>query len=344
MPKERSKSGQKVEKLQALLRPARSLLIVMQDNPDPDSIASAAALRRIANLTGDVSCSIGHGGAVGRAENRELIEYLGLNFRPMDSLATSRFDVVALVDCQPNTGNHSLPAEVVPDIVIDHHPVRAATRRVRFTDVRSRYGATSTILFEYLNELGIKPEAPLATALLYAIRTDTADLGKAAVLADREAANALLPLANTRMLSAIQRGRVGSRYYRMLAHALASARLRGPAILADLGEVDNPDILGEVADLLLRHEEIEWVLIQGVHQGVVWLSVRTTQNRVRAVDVVKGIAVGIGTAGGHEMSAGAQLPIQNGKATRAAIRRTVQRRFLRYVGAEGRASRRLLAR
>jgi len=209
--------------------------------------------------------------------------------------------------------------------------------------VRSRYGATSTILFEYLTELEIKPEAPLATALLYAIRTDTGDLGKAAVLADREAAHALQPLANTRVLSAIQRGRVGSGYFRMLAHALASARLRGPALLADLGEVGNPDILGEVADLLLRHEEVEWVLSQGVHQGVIWVSVRTTQTRVRAVDVVKGIAAGIGTAGGHEMSAGAQLPIQNGKASRASIRRTVQRRFLRYVGAEGRASRRLLS-
>ena len=343
MPNERSRSGQKVEKLLALLRPARSLLIVMQDNPDPDTIAAAAALRRIANLTGDVQCSIGYGGAVGRAENRELMEYLGLNFRPMETIETGRFDVVALVDCQPYTGNNSLPAEVVPDIVIDHHPVRDATRKVRFTDVRSRYGATSTILFEYLTELGIKPEAPLATALLYAIRTDTGDLGQAAVLADREAANALLPLANTRVLSAIQRGAVGSAYFRMLARALTSARLRGPAILTDLGEIDNPDILGEVADLLLRHEGVEWVLSQGLHQGVIWLSVRTTQSRVRAVDVVKGIAAGIGTAGGHEMSAGAQLPVPDGKAARAAVRRTVQRRFLRYVGAKGRASRRLLA-
>ena len=343
MPSERSKSGQKVEKLLALLRPIRSLLIVMQDNPDPDSIAAAAALRRIANLTGDVQCSIGYGGMVGRAENRELIEYLGLNFRPMDGIETARFDVVAMVDCQPHTGNSSLPKDVVPDIVIDHHPVRKATRKARFTDVRSRYGATSTILFEYLTELGIKPEAPLATALLYAIRTDTSDLGKAAVRADREAANALLPLANTRMLSAIQRGPVGSSYFRMLAHALTNARRRGPAIITDLGEVDNPDILGEAADLLLRHEKVEWVLSQGLHQGVIWLSVRTTQNRVRAVDVVKGIAAGIGTAGGHEMSAGAQLPLRGGKAGRAAIRRTVQRRFLRYVGGEGRASRRLLS-
>jgi len=343
MPATPTKSGRKVERLLAVLRPARSLLIVMQDNPDPDSIASAAALRRIANLTGDVQCSIAYGGAVGRAENRELIEYLGLNFRPMEGVEPARFDVLALVDCQPNTGNNSLDATVVPDIVIDHHPVRSATRKARFTDVRSQYGATSTILFEYLTELGIEPQAPLATALLYAIRSDTADLGQAAVRADREAANALLPLANTRMLSAIQRGSLDGSWYRMLAHALSNARVRGTAILADLGEIENPDILGEVADLLLRHRETEWVLSQGLHRGVIWLSVRTSQSQVRAVDVVKGIAAGLGTAGGHEMSAGAQLPVPEGKAARAAVRRTIQRRFLRYVGAKGRASRRLLS-
>ena len=88
----------KVRQLMERLQGRRSLLIVMQDNPDPDSIASAAALRRIANHLGDVPCSIAYGGKIGRSENRALAEYLGLNFRPIDAVDPSKFDAVALID------------------------------------------------------------------------------------------------------------------------------------------------------------------------------------------------------------------------------------------------------
>ena len=57
-----NKTSEKLSRLLDVLRPARSLLIVMQDNPDPDSIASAAALRRLARSSGEISCSIAFGG------------------------------------------------------------------------------------------------------------------------------------------------------------------------------------------------------------------------------------------------------------------------------------------
>jgi hypothetical protein len=163
-----SKSTTKAAGLLDLLRGKRSLLIVMQDNPDPDSIAAAAALRRIANTLTDVQCSIAYGGMIGRGENRAVAGYLGLNFRPMEEIDLEKYDAVALVDTQPRTGNNSLPADRMPDIVLDHHPLRPETRSAAFSDVRKRYGAVSTILVEYLGELGITPDPPLATAQLYA--------------------------------------------------------------------------------------------------------------------------------------------------------------------------------
>ena len=66
MAERTNRSPRKARRLQEVLRDKRSLLILMQDNPDPDSIGAAAALRRIANATGDVSCSIAYGGTVGR--------------------------------------------------------------------------------------------------------------------------------------------------------------------------------------------------------------------------------------------------------------------------------------
>ncbi len=343
MPGSNTKSAEKAAKLVELLRGKRSLLIVMQDNPDPDSIAAAAALRRIANTLSDVQCSIAYGGVIGRGENRAVCGYLGLNFRAMDEVDPSKFDTIALVDTQPAAGNNSLPAGRLPDIVLDHHPLRNETRGVAFTDVRRRYGAVSTILVEYLGELGITPDPPLATALLYAIRSDTQDLGTEAVQADIDAAEALYPLANTRMLSAIQRGRVPRAYYRSLATALDNARVHGNSIVADLEDVDNPDMMGEMADLFLRHEGIEWVLCFGVHDAKLLLSLRTSQSGRRAGEVMKRIVSRIGTGGGHATAAGGQVPLKKGtRAEREHRHRTIRDRFLREAGVPNERSRKLL--
>lgn len=327
-----SRSGRKVERLLATLEGKRSLLIVMQDNPDPDSIASAAALRRLANLLRDVPCSIAYGGRIGRGENRALAEYLGLNFRKIAEVDVDKFDAVALVDTQPGTGNNSLPEEVLPDLVLDHHPLRPETRKVPFTDVRKKYGALSSILVEYLRERDILPEPPLATALLYAIRTDTQDLGPRASKADLAAYEFLQPLANTRMLSLIQRGSVHEEYFQGLADALHGARVYGPAILSNLGDVAHADLVSESADLFLRHERIDWVLCWGYHLDRVWLSLRTGSRDHHAGEIMRKLMDRLGTGGGHVNSAGGQVVAPDAsRAKKNAIARSVRQRFLKLV-------------
>jgi nanoRNase/pAp phosphatase (c-di-AMP/oligoRNAs hydrolase) len=329
-----SKSARKVHKLLAELHNKRSLLILMQDNPDPDSIAAAAALRRLANSLGEVQCSIAYGGVIGRSENRAVMDYLGLNFRGCDQVDPTKYDAIALVDTQPSAGNNSLSEDVLPDIVLDHHPLRPETRSVPFTDVRSKYGAVSTILFEYLREAEIVPDPPLATALLYAIRTDTQDLGLEAVRADVEALLALYPLANKKMLSAIQRRSVRPEYFQTLALALKNAGVYRNCIISELGELNNPDMIGEVADILVRHEAIDWVLCSGANNAKVWLSVRTTQTEAAAGALMQSVVKKIGTGGGHEQSAGGQVRLTKGtKAELESVQKTVNERFLRGTGA-----------
>lgn len=337
------KSAHKVKKLVNLLREKRSLLIVMQDNPDPDSIATAAALRRIANTVGEVQCSITYGGVIGRGENKALADYLGLNFRPIEQIDFKKFDAIALVDTQPKTGNNSLPEEIQPDIVLDHHPLHPATRGVTFTDVRSKYGALSTILFEYLIKAEISPDPPLATALLYAIRTDTKDLGLEAVQADVRALEALYPLANARMLSMIQRGSVTARYFQNVASALKNARVQGPCVFAAMNGVDNPDIIGELADMFLRCEGIEWTLCSGVYDGKMWISLRTSQNKIKAGEVIQKLISRLGTGGGHETSAGGQVALaKDTRQERDSIQKRIRDRLLREIGANKQQPRKLV--
>jgi nanoRNase/pAp phosphatase (c-di-AMP/oligoRNAs hydrolase) len=329
------KTGSKLQRLREVLTGKAYLLIVMQDNPDPDSLATAVALRRLARGLADVQVSLACGGTVGRGENRALVKYLGLNLRTPEEIDYEKFDLVAMVDTQPGSGNNSLPPSIEPDIVIDHHRIRRLTRTVTFTDIRSGYGATSTILTEYLIEAGITPETPLATALLYGIRSDTQDLGREASRHDIESIEFLYPYANKRMLGEIQRGKVPRVYYQMLANALRNARIQGPAIITDLGDIDNPDMIAEVADLLLREDETDWTMCTGTWNDKLLVSIRTSEESNLAEKVIRRMVARKGTGGGHMTYAGGQIPLTDkDKAQKGKLIRHIQQKFVEAIGAE----------
>ena len=299
----------KLKQLKQVLSHSATMLIVLQNNPDPDAIASAVALRKLVNTFNDIQCSMTSGSPIARAENRALAKYLGLNIRPSNQVDFGSFDLIAMLDTQPQTGNNCLPKNMEPDIVIDHHPCRKNTRLCRFTDIRSHYGATSTILTEYLYAAGIEPEIQIATALLYGIRSDTQDLGRDTTSADVDSLMKLYPLANKRMLSQIQRGLVQREYYRLLSQAIDNARVFGQTVISNLGRADNPDMIGEMADLLLRDEQIEWCMCYGIYEGQIRVSIRTDAETPPASKVIRHIVSHRGTGGGHESYAGGQIPI-----------------------------------
>ncbi len=327
-----NKIKKKLKQLRETLNHNSTMLIVLQDNPDPDALGSAAALRKLVNEHGNIQCSITHRGIIGRAENRALVKYLGLNLRQADQIDFQTFDLIAMVDTQPGTGNNCLPKEIEPDIVIDHHPCRKNTRLCRFTDIRSHYGATSTILTEYLNVSGIDYEATIATALLYGIRSDTQDLGRDTTAADINALMTLYPKANKRILSQIQRGLVQRDYFRLIFLALSNARIWGKSAITSLGQIDNPDMIAEMADLILRDDQLEWVLSYGIYQGKLLLSLRSDAENPPASKVIRHIVARRGTGGGHISYAGGQIPIASlSQKELAKMVSLVEKAFLRQV-------------
>ncbi|MBD3170720.1 MAG: phosphoesterase [candidate division Zixibacteria bacterium] len=323
------KNAQKLNQLKDVLKGKKTLLVVMQNYPDPDALASAAALREIARNTDGIQCTVTSGGIVGRAENRTLAKYLHLPYHTIDKLDIEKYDLIALVDTQPSTGNNDLPDTVTPDIVIDHHPIKRATRSVPFTDVRSRYGACSTILFEYLKMAGIEIEMKIATALLYGIRSDTQDLGRESSKEDIEAYLELYPQVNKKVLRDIQVARTPRSYFRMLEAALSNAWVYGRAIVSNIGQIDIPDIIGEIADLTLRDEDATWTLCYGFYNGQILLSIRTAETDGNAGKVMSRIVKDKGTGGGHHTMAGGQIPCKDLNAKeKKELEELILKRFL----------------
>jgi nanoRNase/pAp phosphatase (c-di-AMP/oligoRNAs hydrolase) len=176
--------------------PRSRWLLLTHDNPDPDALAATAALASILRRRFRRRVTVAYGGMIGRAENREMVRALHLRLSHLKHLNRKNYHHFALVDCQPWTGNSQLPKGVVPDVVFDHHPARKAAEAAGFADVRREYGATASILAEYLEESGVRPTRALATGLIYAIRVETQEFGREAAGPDHDVYDRLLPLVD----------------------------------------------------------------------------------------------------------------------------------------------------
>lgn len=336
----------RLARLWSVLDGAKSMLIVVQNNPDPDAIAAAAALREIAKQIHGTACSVAHAGVVGRAENKALLDYLRLNTRELETLDLDRFDRIGMVDAQPGAGNVNFDASVKLDVVIDHHPIRRETRSARFTDVRSRYGATCSMLYEYLSTAQIEIPTRLATAMIYGIRSDTQDLGRESTKADVEAYLGLYPLANARVLGRIVSAPLPNSYFSKLRVALDQAMVYGNRIVSDLGELDSPEMVAEAADLLLRAEDVSWTMCFGVIDGWIHLSLRTSERDGNAGRIARNLGGRRGFGGGHGALAASQIPIPNGKTKQQAkvMIKSLTKRFLKATGGAGDKGTRLCTR
>lgn len=296
--------------LLASVEDAAEVLVLTHDNPDPDSIASAAALAHLLEAAAGVPTSLAFGGIVGRAENRALIDELDVKFERIGSVEIPASTLVALVDTQPRTGNNSLPDGRIASVVIDHHPPRPETTAASFGDVRPDYGASCSILVEYLRAAKLEPPRSLATALFYGIQSETMDLGREVSEADVSASLYLYPRSDPAAISRIRHARVPASYFQSIHEALEKARRYGGVICVPMGRLDYPDMVAEVADLFMRVDGVEWTVASGRYHDDLLLSLRTYRTGAHAGRLVRRAVRDRGTAGGHGMLAGGQVPVK----------------------------------
>ena len=160
----------KIERLIKLFRGRQRALVLTHDNPDPDSMAAAWALATVLTERVGVPAEIAYGGIIGRAENAAFVKVLKIPINHVEDVDLTSFDLFAIVDTQQGVGNHALPESTMADIVVDHHPVREGEVENPFGDVGGEFGATSTMLTEYVRAARIEPSPALATALYYGIK------------------------------------------------------------------------------------------------------------------------------------------------------------------------------
>ena len=289
----------------------KNILILPHNNPDSDAIASAYALRYLLKKTRGIRGEILYKGIIGRAENKALARYLDYPLRQLKENDFHQAKPIALIDSQPGRSSNPVPRGLNIAIVLDHHTWYdpSQTDMVSFADVRPELGATSTILTEYLQAAQIELSTQLATALFYGIKTSTMGLGRNTSPADAQAYYDLQPQIDVEAIASIETARVPPHYFKSFDATLRAARIYDGVVIAYIGPMLYPDLAAEMADLLLRLEEAQWVICMGVYKNSFNVSVRTRSQRNGAGRFVQAIIGPEGTAGGHGTMAGGQIPL-----------------------------------
>jgi nanoRNase/pAp phosphatase (c-di-AMP/oligoRNAs hydrolase) len=301
----RTVTRQRVQQYQRYLADADRVLILTHNDPDPDALASGLALRTILRRTRQTAV-LACLEPVTRPENLRMIKLLDIKLEVLTPEQLKDFEKIALVDVQPHYFPGLLPHV---DLVIDHHPELTGYNAI-FKDIRHDYGSTSTILTEHLRAVDLDISERTATAMLYAIKSDTLFFSRHANRADIDAFSFLYPLADATMIRKMEGAEITAERLDYLIKAWQQGRMVEHVFCAFLGEPPREDFIPYVADFYLQLEDVQWTVISGVVNDTFVVSVRNLGFQRNAGDFVRRWFNDIGSAGGHRAMAKAVVPVE----------------------------------
>jgi nanoRNase/pAp phosphatase (c-di-AMP/oligoRNAs hydrolase) len=296
---------ERLVELYGLFSKEDQVLVVI--NADPDAIASAMALKRLLRYRVK-GVTIAYPNEIRRLNNVVMVELLKVPLERLHTVKIGNFNKKVMLDSQPC----HLPCfeNIHFDVVIDHHPATKGWL-ASFVDIRKDFGATASMLVEYLRAASLKPSVALATALFYAIKVDTGNFEKKATLADAISFRYLFNIANQNLvrkieLSSLRRSELN--YFKLALNEMKVSKKRA---YVHVGRVPNPDMLVLIADFLNHVHDIAWVFVSGLHNDKLVVIFRCDGYKKNAGRLAEKIFQDIGSAGGHRDAARAEVPLRN---------------------------------
>jgi nanoRNase/pAp phosphatase (c-di-AMP/oligoRNAs hydrolase) len=324
----RSLTRARVQQYQRYFADAERVLIMLHNDPDPDAMASGLALRNILRRT-KTTAIIGAVQGVTRPENLRMVNLLDIHVEPITPESLKDYDRIAMVDVQPHYFGEMIDRV---DLVIDHHPEQPGYTAV-YKDIRPDYGSTSTILTEHLRAVDVNISERTATAMLYAIKSDTLFFSRSTNRVDLEAFSYLYPLSDAAMIRKMEGAEITLERLEYVMRAYQGGTMTEQVFSAFLGPASREDFIPYVADFFLQLEDVKWTIIAGVVNDTLVVSVRNLGYTKNAGEFVRRFFADIGSAGGHRAMAKAVVPMRafrdkfgdlNGEAIAAKLRGIVE--------------------
>jgi nanoRNase/pAp phosphatase (c-di-AMP/oligoRNAs hydrolase) len=282
----------------------KRMAIRIHRSPDPDSIASAAALKAIAESR-DIDADIIYAGEIGHQENRAFVNLLGIELVSITDTEDEDYDTIALVD-HAKAGEPE--EETDADIIIDHYE-HDHDHEMAFSDIRPSVSSTSTILTKYIQELDLTLDQAVATALLYGIRAETLDFKRDTTPADLTAAAYLYPFADHDTLEQVESPSMSAETLDVLAEAIRNREVEGSHLVSNAGFIRDRDALSQAAQHLLNLEGITTTAVFAIADDVIYLAARSKDIRMDIGKVLEDAFEDIAEVAGHSTDASAEIPL-----------------------------------
>jgi nanoRNase/pAp phosphatase (c-di-AMP/oligoRNAs hydrolase) len=301
----RSLTRARVQQYQRYFSDADRVLIMLHNDPDPDAMASGLALRNVLRRT-KTTAIIGAIQGVTRPENLRMVNLLDIHVEAITPETLKEYDRIAMVDVQPHYFGGLIDRV---DLVIDHHPEQPGYTAV-FKDIRPDYGSTSTILTEHLRAVDVNISERTATAMLYAIKSDTLFFNRQTNRVDLEAFSYLYPLSDATLIRKMEGAEITRERLEYVMKAHQGGTLTDQVFCAFLGATPREDFIPYVADFFLQLENVKWTVIAGIVNDTLVVSVRNLGYSKNAGEFVRRFFADIGSAGGHRAMAKAVVPMR----------------------------------
>lgn len=248
-------------------------IIVLQDYPDPDAIASGWAHKFIASQY-DIECTMMYMGRISHQQNLALVNLLNV---PLSRYHEGEVDLSAyqgsvFVDNQGTSSSLTprlIEAGVPPLVVVDHHELQEMIKP-EYSDIR-RVSACATLYVDYIRQgmLELQPERSahvrLATSLMHGIQTETGGF----VNARKEEFHAAAYLSNyydPNMLAEIMSQSRSRQVMEIIRRALENRETRENYVISGIGYVraEDRDAIPQAADFLLTEENVHTAIVYGL--------------------------------------------------------------------------------
>jgi nanoRNase/pAp phosphatase (c-di-AMP/oligoRNAs hydrolase) len=235
-----------------------------------------------------------------------MVNLLDIHVEAITADSLKEYDRIAMVDVQPNYFGGLIDRV---DLVIDHHPEQPGYTAV-FKDIRADYGSTCTILTEHLRAVDVNISERAATAMLYAIKSDTLFFSRHTNRVDLEAFSYLYPLADAALIRKMEGAEITLERLEYVLKAHRGGTMRDQVFCAFLGVSAREDFVPYVADFFLQVEDVKWTVVAGIVNDSMVISVRNLGYTKNAGEFVRRFFAGIGSAGGHRAMAKAVIPMR----------------------------------
>ncbi len=291
-------------KLEELL-PFEEIVIQCHDDPDADAVASGFALLEYLRSQGKNARLVYAGSRpITKSNLLLMIQMLQIPLEYVQSLDHAPALLIT-ADCQDGQGNVSyLPRQALA--VIDHHQVADLEKLPLLQEVRSSYGACSTVVWDLLQQAGFSFHRRLSTALYYGLYMDTNRFQDLSHPMDKDLRDGLK--IDRDALLRLQNANLSLEEIGIAGQALADLHCNADHRFA-VAEVQpcDPNILGVVSDMLLEVDAVDVCVAYCMLSGGVKFSVRSCLPEIRADGLAQWLAKSLGSGGGHLTKAGGFL-------------------------------------